>query len=190
YSKVKVESLILEGMNYDSLQTYWPSNRNPEPELQVRVSVEKLDRSGEGTSLFDRNCFIRKGEQTKLMVYPLIELVRDVKYRFKVKFQGSVLVVKQNGQRGVDWNYDMLTNLKLATKASDTNLAGILQVTMIKPLSETNVYGRGYYSGTRALHTAPLVKSAGEKIFDSWFDSDVNKFLLLLICPLDATAMG
>ncbi|CAG7819780.1 unnamed protein product, partial [Allacma fusca] len=25
YSKVKVESLILEGMNYDSLQTYWPS---------------------------------------------------------------------------------------------------------------------------------------------------------------------
>ncbi|CAG7785431.1 unnamed protein product, partial [Allacma fusca] len=152
YSKVKVESLILEGMNYDSLQTYWPSKRNPEPEIQVLVSIEKLDGSGEGTSLFDRNCFIRKGEQTKLKVYPQLELDCDVKYRFKVKFQGSVLVIKQRGQRDVDWNYDMLTNLKLASEVPDSSIPGSLQLTMAKPRSETDVYGYGYYCGTRALH--------------------------------------
>ncbi|CAG7717926.1 unnamed protein product [Allacma fusca] len=156
HSKVMVESLILEGMNYDSLQEYWPSNRSPEPEIQVRVSVEKLNRSGEGTSLFDRNCFIRKGEQTKLQVFPRIELAHGRKYIFKVQFQGNVLVVKQNGQWDVDWNYDILTNLKLASEVSDSSLAGSLQLTMTKPLSESETdddgYDCSYYFGPRALH--------------------------------------
>ncbi|CAG7688696.1 unnamed protein product [Allacma fusca] len=151
-SKVMVESLILEGMDYDSLRRYWPSNRKPETEIQVRVLVERLEIYGKGTRIFDRNYFIKKGEQTKLKVYPLIELARGAKYRFKVQFQGSVLVMTQTGQRDVDWNYDMLTNLKLVSEVSDSNLAGSLQVTMTKPKSEISVSGGSYYCGARALH--------------------------------------
>ncbi|CAG7682222.1 unnamed protein product [Allacma fusca] len=154
FKTVELDSLLLKGFNYDYVLPHWPSIKRPELEYNVCVTVEKLGTSGAGTCVFIGNSLVRKGETTNLKVCPRIKLVPGEKHRIKVKYQGNVLVIKQNGQRDVDWNFDMLTNTKLTPTLSDPNLLGTLEVDMAtcKPPSEPNSYNNGIYCGPRPLH--------------------------------------
>jgi hypothetical protein len=160
--QVKLWALVLQDMNYDSLQSYWPSGRTPGTDTEVAVSLEIIE-NGTTEQIYSGKCLLRKGVESELKVQPPVVLVDGTKYQIRVNFPGDTLVIRGLGQRPQrDLDYDMLTASKLKTNASELTSVGLVEVKglqMILPPSENGQTQRGYYyKGPLGLHVVRGMK--------------------------------